>query len=152
VTNPANGAFSGDRDDLNWIVLTNLNAIPNPANGDEFIPTVTKNDYLFGVTEGNANNINPPGILPGEYDVFFLNFSGVSDLTSLDLSDFVQLTGIRLQSLPDNINGGSLFLAGVLDDPGTPGPAPVPEPTTLLLIGVGLAGMAGMSRRKSKKA
>ncbi len=138
VANPADGDNTGDRDDLDWIVLNNLNAIPNPANGDEFIPNVTKFDFDFGVTEGNANNFNPPGILPGEFDIYFINFTGlIVDLSALDLTDFVDLTGIRLQSLPDDISGGSLFLVG---DNG--GNGQVPEPGTIVLFGSGLIGLA----------
>jgi hypothetical protein len=146
VENPANGDFSGDRDDLDWIVLNNLNAIPNPANGDEFSPGITKFDFAFGVTEGNANNINPPGILPGEFDIFTLVFAGVDfEANDFDLEDFVNLTGIRLQSLPDDINGGSLFLAGDGDNGATPNP----EPATVFLLGSGLIGLAAF-RRKTK--
>ncbi len=144
VTNPADGDFTGDENDLDWIMLSNLNAIPQPANRNEFIPQIDKTDYTSGVTEGNSNNFNPPGILPGEFDVFFLNFTGVNLTTPL-LTDFVNLTGIRLQSLPENIiNEGSLFLAG--------NGVPTPEPTTIALFGIGLVGLAGAAaRRKLKK-
>ena len=70
VSNPLDDDFTDDRDDLVWKKLENLDPIPNPTND----PTLSKNDFFFGVTEGNANNINPPGILPGEHDVFFLDF------------------------------------------------------------------------------
>ena len=66
------------------------------------------------------------------------------DLNLVDLEDFVNLTGIRLQSLPDDINGGSLFLAGVTEDLGT---TPNPEPGTLLLLGTGLIGLAMLGRK-----
>jgi hypothetical protein len=145
VGNPVDSTFAVDRDDLIWIKLNNLNCIPNTSNGEEFIPNITKGDYLFGVTEGNPKNINPPGILPGEVDIFYLNFEGIPDLRTLsDLNDFIEITGIRLQSLPDDINGGSLFLAGQEI-------VPVPEPSALLLLGSGLLGLALYNGRRLKK-
>jgi hypothetical protein len=143
VINPLPADFSGDRDDLNWTILSNLNAIPNPSNGDEFVPPITKFDYSAGVTEGNSNNINPPGILPGEFDVYYVYFTSVPDLNGLSLNDFISITGIRIQCLPTNeIGVGSLFLAGQ---------ETVPETSALLLLGSGLLGFALYNGRRFKK-
>jgi len=75
--------------------------------------------------------------------MFYIDFAGLN-FTSLALGDFVELTGVRLQSLPSGINGGSLFLVGV-DPPGDG--APVPEPATVFLLGSGLIGLAAFRKR-----
>lgn len=135
ISNPADGDFAWDQNDLNWLKLNNLNSIPNPANS-----ALTKDNFIFGATEGNANNISPPGIEKGDSDIFYLNFSSNILLTDLTL------VGVRLQGLPTDINGGSLFLVGEPDEPDNP----VPEPATMLLFGAGLAGLAGVARRKKQ--
>ena len=109
IMNPSNGYFGWDQNSLNWIQLGNMNSIPNPANSS----TISKSDFWFGATEENSNNINPPGILPGQSDIFYLDFSGVYFLAGdFNLDNFISVTGVRLQSLPSDINGGSLFLVG----------------------------------------
>lgn len=131
---------------LNWVRLTNLNPIPQPSNRDEFLPTIiTDNSFFFGVTEGQANTINPPGIRPGNSDTYFLNFTGLgSSLIGSDLSSFIALTGVRLQSLPNSINDGSLFLVGREET------SRVPEPATLLLVGSGLLGFGIFASKRRK--
>jgi len=141
IANPANAAFVGDRDDLNWISYAKaMGTLPGIANADEFLPPVQGSDFTYAATEGNTNNFTPPGIKPGQYDIFSLTFA---QALPGSLEEFVKYTGVRLQSLPDDINGGSLFLAGGGDNP-------VPEPATMLLFGTGLAGIVGRRLRKKK--
>jgi hypothetical protein len=148
IGNPADGDFVGDRDDLDWIVYAkDTSTFPGIANGDEFVPPITQSFYTIGVTEGNDNNFSVPGILPDEYDVFSVDFTGIaSDLTAIALEDFVNVTGIRLQGWEGEPNEGSLFLAG--GSGGGGGGDPIPEPATMLLLGSGLIGLAATRRKK----
>lgn len=147
VNNPAASDFAWDNDILIWIKLVNLNPIPNSS-------PVDKREFNYGVTEGNANNFNPPGIKPGESDIFYLLFN--NPVTQEDISELIKHAGVRLQGLPGNIDGGSLFLVGdirdiddtgILLDNDQPDDYSVPEPGTFILLGAGLFG-AGLYARK----
>lgn len=139
VWNPTDPKFTDDMNALNWVRMTGNVPSFAVANGDEFTPAVDKSDFTFWVTEGASNTFTPPGITPGNKDILFIGFSGVSfsGMGDAELFDFVNLTGIRLQSLPSSINGGSLFLAG----------NPVPLPGALILFGSGIIGLIGIRRR-----
>ena len=146
ISNPADNTFDFDQNDLNWLKGSiRYGSIPQPYNGDDFSPAITKYDYTLFVTEGNANNFTPPGIEGGETDVFYVDFDQAifASFADPEIYDFVNFTGIRLQSLPDEINEGSLYLAG--------DPSPVPIPGSLMLLGSGLIGLFGVRRRTAKE-
>ena len=46
---------------------------------------------------------------------------------------------------------GFIIIPTVFADYGATGPLSVPEPATLLLLGIGLVGLAGFGRKKIKK-
>jgi hypothetical protein len=69
-------------------------------------------------------------------------------VTDIDLSSGFMLTGDIILSGPFS---ASQELSKVEVLVGSGSPAPVPEPTTMLLLGTGLAGLAGFGRKKFKK-
>ena len=64
----------------------------------------------------------------------------------------VSITSLRFRTVnttADPLLDNFTFGQAITQEPG-PGPAPVPEPTTMLLLGTGLAGVIGATRRRRK--
>lgn len=81
---------------------------------------------------------------------FNLNSGEMATIT-LTLSGLEPTSGFYLTQHDDDPNSESIYFSGNLRITGG-GPDPVPEPATMLLMGGGLVGLLGASRRKRKNS
>ncbi|MGH9908646.1 MAG: PEP-CTERM sorting domain-containing protein [Pyrinomonadaceae bacterium] len=98
----------------------------------------------FGFTTGPSGNFSGgsvnDGLLPGESASFIVSGASFTGFTEEEICNAIF---VRFQNVPEPFGSD----VGV---PGTPG-EPIPEPGTMLLLGSGLIGAAGMLRRRLKK-
>jgi hypothetical protein len=97
----------------------------------------------FGFTTGPSGNFSGGsvalGLLPGESASFTVSGAGFDGLTAEEICNAIF---VRFQNVP--LEGGSEG-----SDVGVPG-NPIPEPSTMLLLGTALIGLGGVVRRRIK--
>lgn len=98
----------------------------------------------FGFITGNSGNFSGGqvalGLLPGESASFTVSGAGFAGLTEAQICNAIF---VRFQNVP--LEGGSEG-----SDVGVPGENPIPEPSTMLLLGTALIGLGGVVRRRLK--
>lgn len=132
-----------------------LNITGTEVSGSEFsensVSTITPNNNLGGAENIYRNGwdagvaFGSPGV--GNSGQIYNTIFTISSTTAETLT-LGTLFGARLQSVGDfaDNRGGSSKLVGSVNSI----PAPVPEPTTIILFGAGLAGLAAVRLRKRK--
>jgi hypothetical protein len=98
----------------------------------------------FGFTTGPSGNFDGgspnDGLLPGESASFIVSGAAFTGFTEAQICNAIF---VRFQNVPEPVGSD----VGV---PGGPG-GQIPEPTSMLLLGTGLLGVAAVVRRKMKR-
>lgn len=140
------GVADGDRVFLYGDVVTLSFSIPVVSLSANFISTAVDSGEVFKIVAGSESsfgNLNllygVDGILPDGGEVYTVSFSSVTPFSTASLVSLVPDDGAEFSFYSFNIDDISF----------TPAVAPIPEPATMVLLGVGLmAILFGRTVRK----
>lgn len=124
-----------DTNGLEGVKREYLPNTPNPSQGNANVDGALYNPALFDDPDFQYSDL-------GQHTSYFTTATLTITFNSAPVLDPDIAPYVRMQRVGQNASG-SLKLYG------TPGP-PIPEPTTILLVGLGLLGIAGF-RKKLRK-
>ncbi len=112
--------------------------------------------YLDSYIEFDNGEVEDASIYNSLIEISFTKDGGVLDDFHLVATDFGE-GSLMLTALFEAGSYGidahmysSVFASSILNDIGSGGAAPVPEPSTMVLMGLGLVGLAGYGRKRLK--
>lgn len=127
-----NGDFTRDNVITNWPTVSGNAGMQGAGS------------FEYGIEFGHG------GIGGGKGDIRAISFTVFSDdILDIDESNL----GMRLMSFGDGRNDSRKMIGSYepSDSGPGPGPASVPEPASALMIGLGLAGLAGFRKRNQRR-
>lgn len=169
------GALDNDDDATTFGFGTQIGEVYTTAsNGDD---TITNAVLSILQTEGYLNNSSTLDFLEkidddntsaptlkvvgyDEVDLFTSTYGGWEATPSINFWTIKAGNDFTLWTYGTSANEGYWTTTGLINDGDNQpeisyfaafNPAPIPEPTTMLLMGTGLVGLAGVSRRRKKK-